>query len=407
MRTVSEIKAARGSYPPNFSASASACSFFSTPQHLRHRHHHHHRPFSSYPLSMRCLSSSLVLSPQLSIVCAVPRIMPPHTRSNAHTPRPAAAAPSRIPTTPENPAEPVNVSSNPTTPVVTDPAASSDMTPNAPPSDGISPNLTTSPADLPTVPRKRAPTNPLAAAAEAAASAARFHDRADPPGRVALQTAQGSRHQIILPSNFVPGSRPGTFKDLDAPQRRTSLPGGTLTIVLVEHFVKQPNGNGLPQCHSTSTWRYQGLTQVGMLLSQPTILFKLREFACPLGLKLGVVAGFTVATFRTSMARATWNSCALPMRGYTKPGWRRYFAVFPNGVGRRTLLPKHLTSSCCTTAGRHSMASTGPRTARYPVRMPVQNRASAIVGSVLGTIGLVPPCSPGMPLGHTSRSPST
>ena len=102
------------------------------------------------------------------------------------------------------------------------------MTPNAPPSDGISPNLATSPADLPNVPRKRTPTNLIAAAAAAAASAARFPDRADPPGRVALQTAQGSRHQIILPSNFVPGSRPGTFKDLDAPQRRTSLPGGHL-----------------------------------------------------------------------------------------------------------------------------------------------------------------------------------
>ena len=31
VHTVSEIKAARGSHPPNFSASASACSFFSTP----------------------------------------------------------------------------------------------------------------------------------------------------------------------------------------------------------------------------------------------------------------------------------------------------------------------------------------------------------------------------------------
>ena len=93
--------------------------------------------------------------------------MPPHTRSQANTPRPTAATPSRIPT-----------------------------------------NLI------------------AAAAAAAAASAVRFPDRADAPGRVALQTAQGSRHQIILPSNFVSGSRTGTFKGLDAPQRRTSLPGG-------------------------------------------------------------------------------------------------------------------------------------------------------------------------------------
>ena len=156
--------------------------------------------------------------------------MPPHTRSKANTPRPAAAPPSRVSTTPENPAEPVNVSPNPTTPVSAGPAASSDMTPT--PSDGISPNLATNPAELPSVPRKRVPSNPLAAAAAvaaaAAASSSRFPDRADPPGRVALQFAQGGQHQVILPSNFVPGNRPGTFKDLDAPQRRTSLPGGHL-----------------------------------------------------------------------------------------------------------------------------------------------------------------------------------
>ena len=64
--------------------------------------------------------------------------------------------------------------------------------------------------------------------AAAAASLSRLPDRAEPPGRVALQTAQGSQHQIILPSNFVPGNRSGTFKDLDAPQRQTSLPGGHL-----------------------------------------------------------------------------------------------------------------------------------------------------------------------------------
>ena len=181
----------------------------------------------------------------------------------------------------------------------------------------------------------------------------------------------------------------------------------TLTIVLVAPFVRQPNGNGLPQCHSTSTWRYQGLMPVGMLRYQPTTRCKLRAYAYPLGPKHGVVVGFTAATSRTSMTRATWSFCAPPMRGYTKPGWRRYSAVFPNGVGKRTALPKHLTSSCCATVGRRSMASTGPRTARYSVKMPVRNRASAIVGSVLGTIGLVPPCSPGMPLGHTSRSPLT
>ena len=74
----------------------------------------------------------------------------------------------------------------------------------------------TSLADLPIVPRKRAPTNPLAAIAAVAASSAPLPDPADPPGRAALQTAQGSQHGIILASNFVPDSRHDTFKDLDA-----------------------------------------------------------------------------------------------------------------------------------------------------------------------------------------------
>ena len=158
--------------------------------------------------------------------------MIPHTRSNANTPRPAAATPSRVPTTPEDPAEPANVSSSPTTPVLTGPASSSGMTPSAPPSDGTSPNLATNPAELPSVPRKHVPSNPFAAAAAVAAAPAAssscYRDREDPPGRVALQSAQGGQHQVILPSNFVPGNRPSFFKDLDAPQRRTSLPGGHL-----------------------------------------------------------------------------------------------------------------------------------------------------------------------------------
>ena len=210
---------------PNFSASVSACSF-STPNITVIVIIIVIVPFSRVLFPCGASPVPLFSLVNLSIVRAVSRIMPPHTRSKANTPRPTTATPSRIPTTPENPAEPVNVSPNPTTPVSAGPAAYSDMTPNVPPSDGISPNLATNPAELPSVPRKRVPSNPLAAAA--AASSSRFPDRADPPGRVALQSAEGSRHQVILPSNFVPGNRPGTFKDLDAPQQRTSLPGGHL-----------------------------------------------------------------------------------------------------------------------------------------------------------------------------------
>ena len=257
------------------------------------------------------------------------------------------------------------------------------MTLYGPLSDSISPNLATNPAELPSVPRKRVPSNPLAAvaavAAAPAASSSCFPDRQIPQGALPCRphrvaNTKSSCHPTSCPATVLVHSKTWMLRS-----GVLISPVVTLTIVLVATFVRQPNGNGLHRCHSTSTWRCKGLMMVGMLLFRPTRLFKWREFACPLGLKHGVIVGFNVATFKTSIIRATWSFCALRMRGYTKPGWRRYFAVLPNGVGRRKALSKHLTLSCCATVGGRSMASIGLRTAGYSVRMPVQNRASAIV----------------------------
>ena len=162
-------------------------------------------------------------------------------------------------------------------------------------------------------------------------------------------------------------------------------------IALVALSVKQPNGSGLLLCRSRSTWHYHDSMSVGTQPSQTTRLFKLKWFACPLGLKHGFCAGFIVAIFRMFTIRVTLSSCARLMKGCIRLAWRRYSESFPSGVGRRTVLPKRHMSNCCATVGMHFTASTGPRIAGCLGKMPVRNRACAIVGSVLGTIGAAPP----------------